>query len=60
MLNEMKACLYNTKGYAVELMKCKTIDTVHEGKYPKMFDNWAAISLYLLLFQRAPWPVEVH
>ena len=31
----------------------KSIETVHEGQKPNMFDNWADMSLHLLLLKRS-------
>ena len=37
-------------GKLLFLWKYKTIETVHQGQYPNLFDNWADTSLHLLLW----------
>ena len=48
----MRACM-NPNGKLLCLWKVKTIETVHEGQYPNLFDNWTFISFY----KRASWCV---
>ena len=63
-LREMKARICPS-GKLLCLWKFKTIETVHRGQQPNLFDHWADTSLHLLLLKSSmgmsfyqPGPIE--